>query len=155
MPKAQQAEEVWVYWKARGEAARGRDAQARQAYAGIAGEYNFYGQLAAEELGRQITVPPRPAPVTDQEMSEARANAGLQRAVHLFRLGWRPEAVGEWNFALRGMSDRQLLAAAELARAEDIYERVVNTSARTDRKSVVKGKSGEVRVDPGGGRIIK
>src|SRR3546814_1472188 len=65
-------------------------------------------------------------------MSEARANAGLQRAVHLFRLGWRPEAVGEWNFALRGMSDRQLLAAAELARAEDIYDRVVNTSERTE-----------------------
>ena len=132
MPKAQQAEEVWVYWKARGLAARGHDAQAREAYASIASEYNFYGQLAAEELGRRITVPPRPAPVTDQEMNEVRANAGLQRAVHLFRLGWRPEAVGEWNFALRGMSDRQLLAAAELARAEDIYDRVVNTSERTE-----------------------
>src|SRR3546814_2232077 len=30
------------------------------------------------------------------------------------------------------MSDRQLLAAAELARAEDIYDRVVNTSERTE-----------------------
>ena len=131
MPEAQQAEPVWVYWKARGEAARGHDTQARRAYATIADQYNFYGQLAAEELGRSITVPPRPAPITDREMSEARANAGLQRAVHLFRLGWRSEAVGEWNFALRGMSDRQLLAAAELARAEDIYDRVVNTSERT------------------------
>src|SRR3546814_7199226 len=95
MPKAQQSEAVWVYWKARSDAARGRDSQARQAYASIAGQYNFYGQLAAEELGRSITVPPRPVPVTDQEMNAARANAGLQRAVHLFRLGWRSEAVGE------------------------------------------------------------
>ncbi|MCD0503498.1 lytic transglycosylase domain-containing protein [Bordetella petrii] len=134
MPKAQQAEPVWVYWKARGDAALGRDTAARQAYTSIADQYNFYGQLAAEELGRAITVPPRPAPVTDQEMNEARANAGLRRAVHLFRLGWRSEAVGEWNYALRGMSDRQLLAAAELARAEDIYDRVVNTSERTEKE---------------------
>lgn len=131
LPKSQQEETVWVYWKARADAARGRDAQARRAYESIADKYDFYGQLAAEELGRSITVPARPAPITDAEMNEARANASLQRAVHLFRLGWRSEAVGEWNHALRGMSDRQLLAAAELARAEDIYDRVVNTSERT------------------------
>src|SRR5690606_4284300 len=47
-------------------------------------------------------------------------------------LGWRPEAVPEWNFSLRGMSDRQLLAAAEYARQENIYDRVVNTSERTE-----------------------
>ena len=131
LPKTQQEEPVWVYWKARADAARGRHEQARQGYASIADQYHFYGQLAAEELGRSITVPARPAPVTDAEMREARANASLRRSVHLFRLGWRSEAVGEWNFALRGMSDRQLLAAAELARAEDIYDRVVNTSERT------------------------
>lgn len=131
LPQAQQQEPVWIYWKARADAARGRDEQARRGYASIADQHHFYGQLAAEELGRLITVPPRPSPVTDAEMREARGNAGLQRAVHLFRLGWRYEAIGEWNFALRGMSDRQLLAAAELARAEDIYDRVVNTSELT------------------------
>ncbi|CAM4291965.1 Lytic transglycosylase [Bordetella tumbae] len=134
LPKSQQEEPVWVYWKARADAARGRHEQAQRAYTSIADQYHFYGQLASEELGRSITVPARPAPVTDAEMNEARANASLRRAVHLFRLGWRSEAVGEWNFALRGMSDRQLLAAAELARAEDIYDRVVNTSERTQNE---------------------
>ncbi|AWQ03375.1 lytic transglycosylase domain-containing protein [Bordetella bronchiseptica] len=131
MPPSQQAEPVWVYWKARGQAALGRDQQASQAYASIADQFNFYGQLAAEELGRRITVPPAPAPVTDAEIAEARAHPGLRRAIYLFRLGWRAEAVPEWNFSLRGMSDRQLFAAAELARAEGIYDRVVNTSERT------------------------
>jgi len=131
MPAAQQKESVWVYWKARADAARGRKDQARQAFESIAGDHDFYGQLAAEELGRRITVPARPARVTEAEMTAARENESLRRAVHLFRLGWRTEAVGEWNHALRGMSDRQLLAAAELARAEDIYDRVVNTSERT------------------------
>ena len=60
-----------------------------------------------------------------------RSHQGLQRAIALFRLGWRPEAVPEWNFSLRGMNDRELLAAAALAREAHIYDRVVNTSLRT------------------------
>ncbi|WP_418629357.1 transglycosylase SLT domain-containing protein [Achromobacter dolens] len=134
MPAAQQQDPSWIYWKARGMAATGRRDQANAAYASIADRFDFYGQLAAEELGRRITVPPRPAPITDSEIAEARANPGLRRAVQLFRLGWRQEAVPEWNFALRGMTDRQLLAAAELARAENIYDRVVNTSDRTEKE---------------------
>jgi soluble lytic murein transglycosylase len=134
MPAAQQADPSWVYWKARGQAALGKKEQAEAAYASIADRFDFYGQLAAEELGRRINVPPRPAPVSDQEIAEARANPGLRRAVQLFRLGWRAEAVPEWNYSLRGMSDRQLLAAAELARAENIYDRVVNTSDRTEKE---------------------
>ena len=134
MPAAQQADPSWVYCKARGMAATGRRDQANAAYASIADRFDFYGQLSAEELGRRITVPPRATPVSDREIAEARANPGLRRAVQLFRLGWRQEAVPEWNFALRGMSDRQLIAAAELARAENIYDRVVNTSDRTEKE---------------------
>nr|AIA85089.1 CAZy families GH23 protein [uncultured Achromobacter sp.] len=89
------------------------------------------GQLAAEELGFVIEPPPAPAPVSAVELAEAAANPGLRRAVSLFHQGWRAEAVPEWNFTLRGMTDRQLLAAAELARQEHIYDRVVNTSERT------------------------
>lgn len=134
MAADQQAETAWVYWKARGQAARGDQEQAAAAYASIADRFDFYGQLAAEELGRRIDVPRRPDPISDREIAEARANPGLQRAVLLFRLGWRAEAVPEWNFTLRGMSDRQLMAAAELARAENIYDRVVNTSDRTEKE---------------------
>jgi soluble lytic murein transglycosylase len=134
MPASQRDDTSWVYWKARGLAATGRKEQANALYAGIADRFDFYGQLSAEELGRRINVPPRPAPVSDREIAEARANPGLQRAVQLFRLGWRAEAVPEWNYTLRGMSDRQLMAAAELARAENIFDRVVNTSDRTEKE---------------------
>jgi soluble lytic murein transglycosylase len=134
MSPEQQATPNWIYWKARGEAALGQTDAAQQAYAGIAGQFSFYGQLAAEELGRPIMPPPQAQPPTSAEMAAARANPGLVRAVQLFRLGWRAEAVPEWNFALRDMSDRQLLAAAELARAEGLYDRVVNTSDRTEHE---------------------
>lgn len=134
MPAALKADPSWVYWKARASAAGGNAAQARQLFESISGQFNFYGQLALEELGQPIVAPAQAAPVTPAELAQARSNPGLRRAATLFSRGWRPDAVPEWNFALRGMNDRQLLAAAEVARQEHIYDRVVNTSDRTQRE---------------------
>lgn len=131
MTAEQQSEPVWVYWRGRAIAALGDPQTANKFYGSLRNELNFYGQLALEELGEPITLPPVPSAVTEAEFAQAQANPGLQRAIKLFRLGWRPEAVPEWNFALRGMNDRELRAAAELARYEQIYDRVVNTSLRT------------------------
>ena len=134
MTATQKADSTWVYWKARGLAATGKKNDAQKAYASIATEYSFYGQLAVEELGKSIAVPDRPASVSAQELAQARANPGLRRAVTLFKRGWRTDAVPEWNFTLLGMTDRELLAAAELARQEHIYDRVVVTSGRTKKE---------------------
>ena len=160
MSARQAAEPVWVYWYARALAAQGNQKAASQHYASIANGFDFYGQLATEELGRTISVPQRPAPVTQAELEQARANPGLQRAVALFDLGWRAEAVPEWSYALRGMNDRQLLAAAEFAREQHIYDRVVNTSLLTKEQfdftqrfiapfeGRVTEKAREVNLDP-------
>jgi soluble lytic murein transglycosylase len=43
----------------------------------------------------------------------------------------RTEAVKEWNWSLRGMEDRQLLAAADLAKRNQIWDRAINTADRT------------------------
>jgi soluble lytic murein transglycosylase len=131
MPAGLRDEPAWRYWRARGLAATGRTREAHDIYISVAGKFDYYGQLAAEELGELTSIPPAAPKPTPREMAEARANPGLQRALALFELGWRSEAVPEWNFALRGMTDRQLLAAAELARQHHIYDRVVNTSELT------------------------
>lgn len=160
MTQRQASEPVWVYWLARAHDAQGRSEQARDLYASIADKFDFYGQLANEELGRTPFIPALPAPVTRDEFQAARANPGLQRAIAFFDQGWRPEAVREWNFALRGMDDRALLAAAELARHEQIYDRVVNTSLRTTQdidftqrfvapfEGRVTEKAREINLDP-------
>ncbi len=134
MSASQAAEPVWVYWYARALSALGNKEAAEQHYRSIAADLSFYGQLASEELGRPQPLPPAPAALTEAELMAARNNPGLQRAIELFELGWRPEAVPEWNFSLRGMNDRQLLAASELAREKHIYDRVVNTSLRTQNE---------------------
>jgi soluble lytic murein transglycosylase len=63
-----------------------------------------------------------------------RTHAGLSRAVRLIELGLRNEGVREWNFSLRGMDDRQLIAAAQLACEREIWDRCINTSDRTRRE---------------------
>ncbi len=134
MSARQAAEPVWVYWYARALEAQGNQQAAQEHYRSIAHDLSFYGQLASEELGRPQPLPPAPTAPTEAELMAARNNPGLQRAVALFDLGWRPEAVPEWNFSLRGMNDRELLAASEFAHEKHIYDRVVNTSLRTERE---------------------
>lgn len=131
MTDRQADEPVWRYWYGRALAAQGDAAGARKYYESIVDEQGFYGLLATEELGRTPRLPAQPGALNPGWIAQARANPGLQRAVALFDLGWRREAVPEWNFALRGMSDSQLRGAAEFAREEQIYDRVVNTSQLT------------------------
>ena len=124
-------EPAWTYWLGRASRALGQTGQSNAALARIAGAPNFYGQLASEELGLRIEVPPRPAPPTREELAEVAANGGLQRALALYRLNMRVEATREWNWTIRAMDDRTLLAAAELARSNEVWDRAINTADRT------------------------
>ena len=137
-----QREPVWVYWRAQSiEALRQPNAQqaqeeARGLYASIASVQGFYEQLAMEQLGRRITVPPSPAPLTPQEVAGATNDVALQRALTAIRLGLRSEGTREWNYEVAlhtpgGMTERELLAAAQLACDHQVWDRCINTSERT------------------------
>ncbi|MCF8152312.1 MAG: transglycosylase SLT domain-containing protein, partial [Sulfuritalea sp.] len=104
---------------------------ARAHYLKIAGQPNFYGNLADEELGRTIEVPARAMAPSAEELAVASANPAFQRALALIRLDMRIEGVREWVWSLRGMDDRALLAAAEFARRHEVWDRAINTADRT------------------------
>jgi soluble lytic murein transglycosylase len=140
MPEVMRADPTWVYWKARAllklDASESNRTQARQLLAGIASVRGFYEQLALEELGQKITVPARPEPLTAEEKETARQNTGLARALHAIRIGLRLEGVREWNYHTNlhvrgGLDDRGLLAAADLACQNEVWDRCINTSDRT------------------------
>jgi soluble lytic murein transglycosylase len=122
---------TWIYWQARCLQASGRRDEAEALWRSIAGQHQFYGQLAAEELGQLTATPPRPAAPTEDELVEPDRNPGFARALRFYELGMRPEGNREWNFQLRGMNDRQLLAAAEWACRHNVFDRCVNTAERT------------------------
>ena len=131
MPAELAARPEWTYWLGRALQAGGRTSDADAQFGKIAGQPNFYGNLADEELGRTVLPPPKAASVTSEEQRAARDNPGIRRALAFFRNDMRTEAVREWNWALRGMDDRQLLAAADLARRNQIWDRAINTADRT------------------------
>ena len=122
---------AWTYWYGRALGAQGTADGARAYYLRISTQPNFYGLLAAEELGYVPAVPEPFNVATEAEVAAARAVPGLMRAIELYRLDLRSEATREWVFTIRGMEDTQLLAAAEFARREGIYDRAINTADRT------------------------
>ena len=140
MRPALREESTWVYWKARalmaGQPSADAKAQAEALFASIAGTSGFYEQLAMEELGGRIQTPPAPAPLSAEERAAARANPGLNRALYAILLGLRGEGVREWNYTTNlhqsgGMGDRELLAAADFACSQEVWDRCINTSERT------------------------
>jgi soluble lytic murein transglycosylase len=174
---------TWVYWKARGQLALSAGSgtgtstgtntaatdpvrtEATAALQSIAGVKGFYEQLAMEELGQAITVPAKPAALTQPEKTAAAQNAGLQRALTALSLGLRSEGNREWNYTTNlhtpgGMSERELLAAADFACSKQVWDRCINTSDRTKTqidfdqrfpmplKETVLRKSKDVQLDP-------
>ena len=139
MSAAEQLDGTWIYWRARATQATAKpgpegDAQraaATRALQSIAPQLNFYGKLALEELGEPVRLPAAPQPPSAAERDAARSHPGLTRALQLIGLGLRGEGVREWNFSLRGMAERDLLAAAQWACEREIWDRCINTSDRT------------------------
>lgn len=139
MSPAEQRDATWIYWRARAMAAlaapgaEGDDerAKATAALRSISSQLGFYGLLAAEELGTAPTPPATAAAADTGEREAARRHPGLARALQLITIGLRNEGVREWNFSLRGMADRELLAAAQWACEREVWDRCINTSDRT------------------------
>ncbi len=131
MPPTQAALPEWTYWLGRALKAGGRTTEADALFEKIAGQPNFYGNLADEELDRKVLPPPKAKATTPEELKAAQDNPAIRRALAFFRLDLRTEGVKEWNWSLRGMDDRELLAAANLAKRNQIWDRAINTADKT------------------------
>ena len=130
MPPHLRAQPTWTYWLARALQATGVEG-ATALYERIADHGGFYGQLALEELGQKISIPPAGARLTPEEIAHVASNPGLRRALKFFSMRLRAEGSREWNWELRKFNERELLAAAEFARKNGILDRMVSTSERT------------------------
>jgi soluble lytic murein transglycosylase len=173
MSASAQKDPAWIYWRARAVLAQttvsaAAKTQAQAALQSIAGFQGFYEQLAEEELGRKISLPPRPTPVTVLEANAIRNNPSLLRAMYAIRIGLRQDGVKEWNYGTalvdgqgqKGrMTDREKLAAAQWACEEQIWDRCINTSERTALpemthryptpfKDEVLARSKDINIDP-------
>ncbi len=131
MPEATQNDAVWRYWKARALKALNATYPANVLFAKLSREIHYYGLLAEEELPAKLEARPADYKVTPDDMKAAEARVGLQRALLLRKLGDDGNALAEWEWALRDLDDRALLAAAELARRNNWNDRAIVTAEKT------------------------
>ena len=132
-PAVRSKDPAWSYWYGRALKAEGQDVKAKDSFEMIADQYNFYGQLAREELGKSNQAPAK-TKVTEQEIDAMASRKGFVRGERLYAMNLRFEGNREWNWELRNMTDKQLLAAAEYAKRINLYDRVVNTADRTKQE---------------------
>jgi soluble lytic murein transglycosylase len=131
MSPLERREANWRYWKARALQALGKNIEADGIFQSLSSEHHFYGQLAGEELGNVYRTPVIAYRPSDAELSAMQQLPGIQRALALYRLDLRYEGNLEWQWTIRNFDDRQLLAAAEVARRNELYERAIFTANRT------------------------
>ena len=133
MSPQQQQDEAWRYWNARALRSLGQREEADRIFAALSKEYNFYGQLAADELGLSIMPGAMPAAYqpSKEEFEAMQARPDIQRVIMFYRMDLRVDALREWVWAVRNFNDKQLLTAAEIARRNGMYDRAINTADRT------------------------
>jgi len=133
MSPQQQQEGVWRYWNARALKHLGRTDEAEKIFFAMSTEYNFYGQLAADELNLPIASAAISAGYQPgkEELDAMLAQPPIQRTLALYRMDLRTDALREWAWAIRKFDDKKLLAAAEIARRNQMYDRAINTADRT------------------------
>ncbi len=131
MSDAGRADPAWRYWLARSDSMLGDARAANLLLLPLSREFNFYGLLAGDDLGAVASAPTINVSVSSDELDAMRQLPGIQRALLLYRLDLRTDAYAEWRWASRDFNDRQLLAAAELARQQRWLDCAINTADRT------------------------
>ena len=84
-------------------------------------EGNGEGIQAETGAGAGVGAAPINGPSVDK-------HPGFQRAMALFRLDLRMDAIREWNWALRGRDEAFRLAAAQLALKNHLYDRAITSA---------------------------
>jgi peptidoglycan lytic transglycosylase len=131
MPRELARDPAWIYWRGRALKALGKEEMASAQFHRIDKEFGFYGQLAAEELGAPSELPATAPAASVEDMARVAQLTAIKRARALYQLSLRAEGAREWQWGIRDMEDRQLLAAAALANLEQLYDRAINTADKT------------------------
>jgi len=140
MPDRLAGSNTWQYWKARSLKAQGRDNEARVLFAKVSNSgRNFYALLSLDELGTSMTADSRSDKASSKEIAAVSAEPAVQRSLALFNLSesyrkpeLREDARREWRWAMRGKTDQQLLASAELAKRQSFLDMAIYSADRTE-----------------------
>ncbi len=134
MGEVQQRNSAWRYWKARALQAQNFNVEAIKIFTPLSTEFNFYGQLAGDELAdapHASALQPFAYTPTKQEIDAMSALPGVRRTLALYRMDLRTDALQEWRWVVRNLNDKELLTAAEIARRNEMYDRAIGAADLT------------------------
>lgn len=127
MPAEQRADPRWQYFEARLRERLGQAEAAKALYGQSANTATFHGFLAADRLGQPYTLCPL-EPSKDKALRKRVAgNAGLARALELFRIDRPGQAVREWAALLATLDDAERYVAIDFALDAGWHDRAVFT----------------------------
>jgi soluble lytic murein transglycosylase len=122
---------TWRYWKGRALRTTGDAAGGDALLRGISVLPTFYGLLASEDLGIASSPDWNGFHPASGALDRVRGIPGIRRALSLYRSGLDNDALREWSWAIRGLDDRSLLAAAQIAADANVPDRAIFTADRT------------------------
>ncbi len=124
----EQAQTRWQYWRARCTEAQGFRAAAARMYKSIAGEFEYYGFLAADKLQQDYSIKTSSPLVNEAELQKLKKSPAITKAVEYFLVDLPWEGRREWNRALKSSPKARFLAAAYLAESVGWYDRALDAA---------------------------
>ena len=125
LPEDTRNDERWRYWLAQAELRSGQVSTASEPLQELAKQANYYGFLAADELGLAYNICPLQADVQREELEQLAAVEGFQRALELRKADLHNWALAEWSLATRRLPASELKTAAALAHQENWHDRAI------------------------------
>jgi soluble lytic murein transglycosylase len=140
MPDDVRDDDRWLYWLVQAELRSGKvgspsDSKSLEALNRLANKANYYGFLAADELGLPYSICPLNPDIDEAEIERIGALAGFRRALALRKIGLDNWAMAEWSATARILPTEDLKFAAALEQQEGWYDRAI----------FALGKSGDLR----------
>jgi len=125
MPPTQRDDARWRYLRGRVLAKLERKDEANAVFRSLAGEANFFGFLAADQIDANYTICSTELTADKTVEAALRKDKNLARAFEFFAIDRLSEARREWDFAQDGLDAEQRRQAIALAAKEGWIDRAV------------------------------
>lgn len=118
----------WRYWAARVAAHDGDAGRARELYAGLQPDDNYYSAMAAARLERQVTPNAQPLAVDEAQVARIEALPAFTRARELRASGLISDALAEWRFGQASLQPAALAQSVHLAARWGWHDQAIATA---------------------------
>ena len=131
LPPSQQSRLRWQFWWAYANARIGRQIEAETTFRYLASKRDYYGFLAADQLGLPYAFENRPLEIEHSAIHHISQQGEARRAYEFYQLGRILEARREWYALNRRLDSSEKLAAAKLAHSWQWHDQAIYTMGQT------------------------